>query len=95
MNIRVIWALIFFVFLYIGALSLGEKGGRTAVGSQADSRLGVKGYGAWMNGWTPYLSPVVLLIFMFLVFSPLGDLPDHWLKLFFIVNMVKKKNEVN
>ena len=46
--------------------------------------------GAWRSGWTPCLSPVASLLFMFLVFSSLGHVPDHWLKLIFIVNMVQK-----
>ena len=74
-----------FCILYNWALVWVKSGGRTEVGSralrEADSRLGVKGYRAWMSGWTPSLSPVALLIFMFLVFTPLGDVPDHCIKL--------------
>ena len=99
MYIRVIWTLIYLVllFLYIGPLSLGEKRGQNCsrlscpLVREADSRLRVKGYGwAWRGGWTPCLSPVALLIFMFIAVTSPGDVPAHWLKLLFIVNMDQK-----
>ena len=85
MYIRVVGILIHFVFCIMGPSVWVKSGGRTAVGSwairEADIRLGVKGYGVWRSGWTPCLSPVALLIFMFLVFTSLGDVPDHCIKL--------------
>ena len=69
---------IFLIVSYIWALWLGEMRGQNCsrlscpLVREADSRLRVKGYGwAWRGGWTPCLSPVALLIFMFLVVTSL------------------------